>query len=870
MRALGGMWLVAVAAIMIPTPSHAGISTVAGIEVNTMQQDATGKVWALARPDQSYLRLCYWSGETWIRTGFTPSPPDVEEPLNQQGLHVGRDGAVYCAWIRHPDSAWYISRHMGDTSEVAAFVTTSANRLSSFVVNGDDVWFVIDRCAYYAQANGSSPVEGAIAARLPTTNYHKKRANKDERPRYEAPSLLPDDDGRCWAWGCDMPHEPWNQMPRGLWRLEKGEATRHEVVPGVPDREFGVVAHRDRDSLWLGVTGDGLYEVDKASVQGRRVPDPEPGAFRYVQQITQQGNEWFVVSSAEWCLRKETWSGAALWRLRAGKWERMADGLGTLVPRPIVTTDQGLWVGTQCNGILHISPRGGVRNVDWRAGMPLSRVGYLAETSDDRLLAAAGRHYDEDELTVAATPDSLLADGAAARNVETFDAYTRLVKDRRGHIWAVTVGSGDTLSEWDGRQWTQHPLPDGAAAEHASNVLVDVLDRIWVWRYRVDGYYYGNIFEGAVDIFVPAEQKWIHFPTFLKALTAQTKLRNPVFSFQSEGFPDVRFTKDGRIAFNVSSYREFFYYDKRRWHHFERDALDGERVARLYFNADGVLQADTSGHNYESGNYVKRGWTYTGKGKWERLSGPPEAPAAPSPPSIRIDDSARKGPRDISTHLDAYGTPWCWFVRGSQLFKASSRLEASQFAEGERHPFMRAGRLTATVPDGTGNVFLGIGNRRYALVRSRAPLPDTSAQASLSSADTFTVSLSNTTPNAWYVWRLDGGPWTLPDNATEIEIAQLGEGEHLFEAYAIDTWLQTDPSPVQVSLTVDSSLDEQIASWITDLAHADYAKREAAIHALAREPGQALPALKQARQSADEDGRWWIDTAIEHIGRIAP
>jgi hypothetical protein len=60
---------------------------------------------------------------------------------------------------------------------------------------------------------------------------------------------------------------------------------------------------------------------------------------------------------------------------------------------------------------------------------------------------------------------------------------------------------------------------------------------------------------------------------------------------------------------------------------------------------------------------------------------------------------------------------------------------------------------------------------------------------------------------------------------------------------------------------------KQMAGLIQKLADPDFANRERAVAALARQPVIALPALKAARDKTPEDQRWWIDAAIQEIER---
>lgn len=55
----------------------------------------------------------------------------------------------------------------------------------------------------------------------------------------------------------------------------------------------------------------------------------------------------------------------------------------------------------------------------------------------------------------------------------------------------------------------------------------------------------------------------------------------------------------------------------------------------------------------------------------------------------------------------------------------------------------------------------------------------------------------------------------------------------------------------------------QITEWIAQLNDSDYAKRNAAIVALASQPNDALPLLEQKLKTETSNHRWWLSVAIQ-------
>src|SRR5260221_14713182 len=70
--------------------------------------------------------------------------------------------------------------------------------------------------------------------------------------------------------------------------------------------------------------------------------------------------------------------------------------------------------------------------------------------------------------------------------------------------------------------------------------------------------------------------------------------------------------------------------------------------------------------------------------------------------------------------------------------------------------------------------------------------------------------------------------------------------------------------PPQQTPTPKAEATGQIKKWIAQLSDADYAKRNAAVAALATQPDDALPLLQVAlKTEADSNHLWWISVAIQ-------
>jgi hypothetical protein len=96
---------------------------------------------------------------------------------------------------------------------------------------------------------------------------------------------------------------------------------------------------------------------------------------------------------------------------------------------------------------------------------------------------------------------------------------------------------------------------------------------------------------------------------------------------------------------------------------------------------------------------------------------------------------------------------------------------------------------------------------------------------------------------------IHGLPWT---SAAEIRVIQSGEdGTHRVQAPAI-----RNPA-------------RQIQKLIAQLDDKEYARREAAVTALARVPDLSLPALKKALAQRGAGDRWWLEAALREAEEAA-
>jgi HEAT repeat protein len=98
-----------------------------------------------------------------------------------------------------------------------------------------------------------------------------------------------------------------------------------------------------------------------------------------------------------------------------------------------------------------------------------------------------------------------------------------------------------------------------------------------------------------------------------------------------------------------------------------------------------------------------------------------------------------------------------------------------------------------------------------------------------------------------------------------LSLDHLANGSHVLKVTAIDDQLNRDATPATATFEVKIDSAKQVALLIALLRHPDFERRKEAVQALARQPARAAPALQAARETANEEQRWWIDAALQEI-----
>ncbi|MFA6244642.1 MAG: hypothetical protein WC655_27105, partial [Candidatus Hydrogenedentales bacterium] len=672
---------------------------------------------------------------------------------------------------------------------------------------------------------------------------------------------------------------PYETSPglKGIFLLSGGKLEPHATLEGIPDAAFSVFEHKSGDIYWIAVIGHGLYEFDMKTLRGTPVAEPEPDAFRNVFQVTAVHDDWYVLAASKAVFNDEIEKPAVLWRLRGGAWQRVLTGLGQL-PRCIAQSDEGLWVSAPGEGLWFVPQSGGDPVlVDWRRGLDARGIYHLFPLSGSTVFAImsraqwGGRNIMR-ELRWSDFKNPL----QVATNVKEARAFTTPVLDKAGMLWSVRPEEPKSLGAWDGVSWTNYPLPPDVAPLAMRCLAPDDKGRIWLCQCRE---YKGINYDpanGPVHVFDITSHQWTNHESFPDALVAE---RAKVGDFQLNeeyAFQPV-FGPKQQIAFLENSEdNKIHYFDGSGWHEYDRGIVKttGRTRSRLewvYFDNDNRLSVKGHTENNETGEYKDLLMTRNDDDTWTSADGP--APTPMQPPSRmlreRADYPVQKDGEYINyaAAIDARDILWYWYTKDGQLIRGGLGAEAPQFPPGEAHPFRTIENIWRANIDLAGNVwFLANSAREMYVVTPREPAVDTQATVTKENVDTVRIAMA--APNSAeprYVWRMDGGAWSIPQKDAEVRMARLSGGEHTFEAFAVDEYLTPDATSAIAKFTIDIDTGQQIAGWIEQLSSPDYDVRGNAVKALQQRPEESLKALREARPKAPESAQWWIDVAIQQV-----
>lgn len=846
--------------------------------IDSVAQDSAGVIWATGQPPNGPEGLYRWQGDHWV-------PETIHVNLTgaqAQGVWPGPQGGVVEAWISPTQNStvftWQRGSEIKILGEIKAVTTpTSGGGYSTSYFESPEATTTFlgeilitgnSPDIYLAEPGGAL----RIAYTIQPGQYLPHRQFPNEETSYLPLRSVVDAQGRTWLWsGFPARVEVGAAMMRGFLLFDGKRFDYHAQLAGLPNGQLTCLRRWNKDHLAAGIINDGLYTIDTSALTAQRITEPEPGAFRFIQQVFDQGNDHYVIASHYGLPPENPESGplSVLWRFRNGRWQKVLAGLDEVndfhyqADRPRIETPQGLWLGGWAKGLWFV-PSAGSENrlagrsgapieINWKQGFPLDTVRRMFELQGGGFLAVGfspGR-------TVAASSISLIVGAAHASKIQVINPFTMMQPDQRLHIWSILTVSGHALDEWDGEKWTAQRLPGDINPAWLSGLDVDSQGRVWLFP---------DCRMGPMAIFAPREGKWAEYGSYQDALAIHGS--QPVrFLHPDDDRMKPIYGPRSQIVYNGAC-QGINYYDGDNWHLWNQHEVPGDPG----YPFDGPPFFDDAGNLAVNIHQKTREWRRDLG--WQLIPYEPHSGHivnffAVYPPGKLPAGCASAEPSSLSR--DPLGRLW-WTSNGS-LYEGIPGRCRKVLAASEPQPFIDGRLLRRVLTDGHGNVFLetlsACGNiGEYTILYSSGQLPRTEIHLTKLSSDSVSADFqSSISDGPLFSWRLDGSEWSAPEKQGRVVLRSLEGGEHRLEAASIDSRLQMDAIPAAAEFSIGAGAQEQIPALITRLENATTDDdRKAAVEALAQQPASiVLSGLKAARARASDDEQWWIDAAIQEV-----
>ena len=634
-------------------------------------------------------------------------------------------GAVACLWDKGNTQHW-LTLHRGNFSRLAAHWT---GLLGSPRLLGDlagNVWVTGlggDIYRVPARLGDKSPVEHVytIADSDYYPGYQKSNNGSDESREaglsYHDPLFAAlDAQGRVWFWSDSLAGADNYAALRGVLRWENGKIVHYSSLAGLPDKPLNWIAPYGK-RMWVAVKSVGIYDIDPETLRGMPVPEPEPHAFQSVQTMFALGADWYVVAGYPINMNPGKPIGV-LWRLRAGHWRKLIDGLDSQAifqnfpQRPFLSTPEGLWVGSYGRGAW-LLPAGDAAPIrlDWHGGYALSNTDHLIAVKPEIGGVLAFRTNNANGASVSPMQAHLEKEFTHphASLIRTFATNHPLVQDGRGYLWNLetpepgprgAVKGVATLSEWNGSAWTIHPLPAEADPYSFSTLDADNQGRLWLRPWA------GQNRDKPTYVFDPASQNWLSFSTYKKALLDQRGV--PGFRlFMGRDAPV--YDGQNRLAYRESGQWRLNFFDGQVWHQWARsDIIPHDTLFALeppFFSKEGLLCVNID-HDPNKPNAQQKSWAWEEADGWRQIpyeEGPNDWVAINrrSPPTL---PPGCPPPDFLSVAQDNNGV--LWLTSSHVLYRVKDGKSAPALSADTPTPFLDGRRITGAMTDPLGNTFL--------------------------------------------------------------------------------------------------------------------------------------------------------------------
>lgn len=666
-------------------------------------QDSTGRVWAISSGFSP--KLYRWESGAWISVATNEA-----NGMSPRGLWPGPNGGALALYSRSGlgSSQEILVWLHGDQTKILAHLpaTTQAGMLDSFAVqaavaaplgtvliagNGSDFYrggvlvHQAQQVLYRLDANGQLQQIYSIAPSQYVPHFHSvEQESITPMPLSTARSS----DGKIWIWSHFSFGNTAGEKVFNGFLITDGKTVEPRLIPRLPTEHLEALAPWDKNHFAAAEYDEGFYTINTSTLKVRPVPEPQPGAFRFVQQIFSAGDDHYVLCSRTGgpALFDEFFDGT-LWRFHNGQWEEVMDNIERASRTGLVTPD-GFWLATMDRGLWFFPSNGQPRKIDWRNGLSLASANRIFRLADGEVLATNAGTFTHTR-SVAFAPQELLSAAKTSSGFTVIYALRKLQPDRNGNVWGL-VSTG-VLGEWNGNQWVSHPLPSVIQVSGITRIDIDTTGRVWLFP---------NCRLGPMGIFNPDADNWTTYGNYRFALSRQSQ---PVTFLHPDDDP-MRpiYGPDSRIVF-VGPCSGLNYFDGSQWQLWRNNQLPGAGQRDLgippFFDDAGNLAIDLHRNTWEWN--PPTGWTET---QYEPQQRHPE-------PSFQI--ALNRGPVQ-----DSEGRSW-WVAEDS-LYVSRGQNKRLILSGSAPQPFIDGRQLVRVLLDARGNAFLETPNFFYVILPASA------------------------------------------------------------------------------------------------------------------------------------------------------
>jgi hypothetical protein len=802
-------------------------------------QDGNGIIWAFGQSQGD--QVFSFDGTQWSEQLGPFKPGQGSKPVAMVRMN---DGSIACVW-RLASQCIAVTRHTasGSTLLGTGNEPVSVNvRIEPFCDSKNHLWVT----GAFPQIYRVDDQGLKIVNLIPEDEYRLAHANANI---LNAVHLVEDGHGRVWAWA--EPGGPNFSSPRSVLIFDGDKPEIHSTLGTIPSPRILHIARADDRHMWVSVANDGIYLVDIDNFNSQREADPAPKALSSVRDLHVAGSDLYAV--ADYPVFKD-----ALWRRHDGKWTELIHEFDhnpfSFQPRSWLDLPNGILAEGFDTGPWFIPSDGAgpAVEISWKSNFALVNTVALNRLPDGQIFCiGGGGKLFHGPLTLPPKDEvnSRLVWTASERG---------WMRDARDHIWTILKATPQMLSQWDGEKWTGHQIPLAIPPNQMPTLQGDLDGHVWVMSATRDG---------GIAIYDPAADRW---QTFANLKAAYLGLAKTPTRFQPTGIVDndPAYSPDGkRVAFR-DGVIYLNYYDGTTWQTFRRENIIGKKdgdnaIGPPWFDAGGVLFVNTRNHMSWRLN-APNTWgsvpfqSHFPKDNWSESGGNRGNPYRVEPPEGAI---TRRPEFCVQDNLGTY-----WLTWQGQLYRCLPGICVAEFGPGEVSPFIAQPVLNKVFVDEKGNALFGSPSEidPWLMIRPLSPPPQTQITMRRAAPDSYVAHFDPRSAASGIVfrWQLDAGDWHL-ETGRDVALNHLPNGPHVLMVTAMDTNLDMQPLPTEAKFSTEIDQGKQIAVLVSQLADPDYTRRKEAVDALSRQPALAIPALRQARISADEEVRWWIDVALQ-------